>query len=46
MEIIWDNYGLTFDTEWLYIAVNKWLVLILVAGFIGYKIYNRKFYKF
>ena len=46
MTIQWDEYGFSFDTSWCYIAISKWLVLILAVGFIGYKIYNKKFYKF
>ena len=45
MTIEWDEYGLSIDTEWLYLAINKWLVAILVIGFIGYKIYKKRFIK-
>ena len=41
MEILFDEYGFTIDTEWLYFTINWWLIGILVAGFVGYKIYSK-----
>jgi len=45
MEILFDDYGFTIDTEWLYFTINWWLIGILVASFVGYKIYKKYFVK-
>lgn len=45
MEILFDDYGFTIDTEWLYLTINWWLIGILVASFVGYKIYKKYFVK-
>lgn len=45
MNILFDEYGFTIDTEWLYFTINWLLIGIVLVGFVGYKIYKKRFIK-
>ena len=45
MNILFDEYGFTIDTEWLYFTINWLLIGIVLVGFVGYKVYKKYFVK-
>ena len=42
MNLELNSYGICFDSDWTYIAIDWKLITLSALVFIGYKIYKRK----